>query len=76
MNQLLNTGNNKVDDLTESEKQILLELQYILKTCEQIQENLKKAIYLTDKTEGKLHHKQTLAIQSMKIWENIGKDGS
>ncbi|KTW26894.1 uncharacterized protein T551_03356 [Pneumocystis jirovecii RU7] len=75
MNQVLNARNDKFHDLTQSEKQILLELQYILKTCEQIQENLKKAIYLTDK-KGELYHKQALAIESMKMWEKIGKDGS
>ncbi|KAG4302302.1 hypothetical protein PCK1_001574 [Pneumocystis canis] len=70
----LNTYNNDINYLTEFQKQILLELQHILKTCEQIQKNLEIAIQLTDETQGELHHKQTLAIQSMKKWENIGQN--
>ncbi|KAG4306500.1 hypothetical protein PORY_000488 [Pneumocystis oryctolagi] len=74
MNQVSDATNDEVYNFTQSEKSILLELQYILKTCEQIQENLKKAIYLTDETKGEFHHKQALAIESMKIWEKIGKE--
>ncbi|EMR11399.1 hypothetical protein PNEG_00422 [Pneumocystis murina B123] len=70
MNQQLNISDKEFDSLTLYEKQILLELQYILKTCEQIKENLKKAISITNK-EGELHHKQILAIESMKVWEKI-----
>ncbi|QSL64152.1 hypothetical protein MERGE_000307 [Pneumocystis wakefieldiae] len=69
MNQQLNISNKEFNNLTLYEKQILLELQYILKTCEQIKGNLKKAINITNK--GELYHKQMLAIESMKIWEKI-----
>lgn len=73
MNLPLNTENEEVDGLTQIQKQILLELQYILKTCQQIEENLKMAINMTDKEQGELHRSQALAIESMKIWEKISK---
>ncbi|OLL25458.1 hypothetical protein NEOLI_001159 [Neolecta irregularis DAH-3] len=65
---LLNTYAVGSFGATEIEGLILLELQKILKTCEAINENLKKAI---TNSKQEVPNSQSNAIQSMEIWRML-----